>query len=219
MRTGEKLVLAGVGLAAGYGLLRHFRKPTVAVSPASSTPGTDSPHGPTTGDWVNPNAPNEIRAIAAPLEQLAHWPNLGNYLAAISYIESRGNNEAGSSENNNKARGWFGGRPESMNTAEYGFVSPNILKDKIASVVLAADYAKRLRPYGDEGQVLDWLAIRRGWAKPSLVNDVNDPGFSEQLATGLEKVGLPREFMFLPAFPDDFEWPGFDAAYAALKVA
>lgn len=219
MKQETQLALVATGVVAASILLLRSRSIVPAAAATSTVPSQDAPHGDTTGQWSNSNAPSQIRSIAAPLEQFAHWPNLGNYLAAISYIESRGNPKAGSSAYDNAARGWFGMRPESAKTAKYGFSDPNILKDPVHAVVFAADYAKRLIPFAAEGQMIDWLAIRRGWAYPSKVDDVNDPGYKDQLATGLSKVGLPREFMYLPAFPPGFQWPGFHAALAALKVS
>jgi hypothetical protein len=220
-----RLGLVVAGTAAGFGLLRHFSQRGAVVGGGSASPvpsPEDEDYGPTTGDWVNPNAPAEIRSIAARLEQIAHWPNLGNYLAAISYVESRGNNEAGSSGNNNKARGWFGLRPETAKTEHYGYADPNILKDKVTSVVLAADLADRLKPFASPGQYIDWLAIRRGWAYPKLVKDVDNserPELVDRFVTGEKKVGLPKEFMHLPAFPEGQNWPGFHAALAAMQIA
>jgi hypothetical protein len=176
----------------------------------------DLPHGPIQGKWIDPNAPAEIRSLALTLENNAHWPNLGNFLAATAWTESRGNEQAGSSANNNDARGWFGLRPASAMTQSYGFADPNILKRGEYAVVFAADYIDRLRKYKSAYQTIDWLAIRRGFAYPDLVDDVyeNDDRSRDvhaRFSEGVKNVGLPSYFMTMPAFPTGYSWPGFAA--------
>lgn len=156
--------------------------------------------------WADPDAPRRIREIAYQVERETGMRGLGDYLAGISYIESRGNPMAGDSKGN-AARGWFGIRPESAHVSDYG-LSPNHLYDERVSVILAADYAQRLRKYAAEGQVMDWLAVRRGWGIPAHVKATAHPGYKDQLAHGLKKAGVPERFMYERAFPRGFSWPG-----------
>lgn len=167
------------------------------------------------GPWVDPDAPRRIRLIAAPIEAALGWPGLGDYLAAIAWKESRGSSQAGSSGNNNKARGWFGVRPKSAKLAERG-LPVSVLKDERKSVALAADYAYRMKKYGAPDQVVDWLAVDRGWANYWRVPDIYDPGYCNQLARGLVAAGLQPDFMLKPAFSPGFSWPGFDTV---LEIA
>lgn len=171
--------------------------------------------GPVTGDWKDRDAPRRIRELAAPIERLANWPGLGHYLAGISYTESRGNPRAGSDAQNNAARGWFGHRPKSARLDELG-LGVEALKDEATAVALAAWYAHRCQKYAFDGQVMDWLSVRRCWGYPKDVPKVDHPGYSTQLAKGLGKVGVPASFMSYPAFPPGYQWPGIDAVLAAV---
>lgn len=189
---------------------------TMALWAATRSPsGRAVPGRPVGKGWVDSDAPRRIRAIAAPIEQLANWPNLGHYLAGISYIESRGNPRAGSSEHNNMARGWFGHRPKSARLGDLG-LGVEALKDERLAVALAAWYAHRCQKFAAPGQQMDWLAVRRCWGFPSDVSKLDHPGYRDKLAKGLGKAGIASDFMFLPAFPPGYQWPGIDAVLAAV---
>ena len=123
-----------------------------------------------TGKWVDPDAPRRIRALARPIEEAANWPGLGDYLASIAFLESRGNPRAGK-DTGNLARGWFGMRPNSARLRDLGLTG-DALKDERYAVALAAWYAHRLRPFASKNQRIDSMAIRRGWAYPSWGNEV-----------------------------------------------
>lgn len=167
-----------------------------------------------TGDWVDSDAPRRIRAIARPIEQAANWPGLGDYLAGIAYTESRGNAQAGK-DSGNAARGWFGIRPVSGRVGDLG-LSGDALKNERYAVALAAWYAHRLRPYASSGQSIDWLAIRRGWAYPHLVDNVDHPGFLSQLQRGLSNAGSDPSLAHRRAFPPGYQWPGIDTVLALV---
>ncbi len=169
----------------------------------------------TRGKWVDRDAPRRIRELAAPIERVANWPGLGDYLAAISYTESRGNPRAGTSAVDNRARGWFGMRPRSARLRDLG-LGVEALKDERYAVALAAWYAHRCRPYAAPGQRIDWLAIRRCWGYPSDVDEVDHPGYWRQFGRGLSSVGLPQSFMHLPAFPSGYTWPGIEVVLQAV---
>lgn len=182
----------------------------------------------------------EIWDLASVLERISGWHGLGDFLVATAYTESRGNPKAGSSAQSNAARGWFGIRPSTAQNAAVD-VDPNVLKRKRWAVAIAADIAERLgRKYSASAQRVDWLAIRRGWAAPYLVADVDEtmpfdrikPGTNRKYRDGerstdvrlrLEKAvaatGLPDEFIYQPAFPPGFVWPGQAQALAALGAA
>lgn len=223
MKTWGKIAL----IAGGALLAREIIRRNVSTMMDSAFGGLFNPpttNIPSTGtfkDWIDPQAPTKIRATATPLEALAQWPNLGNFLAAVSYTESRGNPNAGASDYSNDARGRFGLRPLSAKTVEYGYIDPNILKKPPIDVVLAADHAARLEKYADPGQLIDWLAVRRGWARPDLVDDVNENDdrsreVRERFETALAAVGLPDSFKYVPAFPSGYNWPGFFTARNAV---
>lgn len=164
--------------------------------------------------WVRPEAPYQIRELARPIEKMTNLDGFGDFLAGVSWIESRGNPQAGS-DVGNAARGWFGMRPESARLGDLG-LSPSALKDGPTAVALAAWYAHRCQSYADPGQVIDWLAVRRCWGKPSDVDDVDHPGYRAQLARGLECAGSDPDLMDRTAFGKNYHWPGISAIFDAV---
>lgn len=186
---------------------------------------------PTSGDgWTDADAPRRIREIAAPIEQASNWPGLGDFLVAKAWTESRGNPQAGG-DTGNVARGLFGLRPRSARVEDVG-LSDYALKQEHPAVALAAWYAYRMRDEADPGQIVDWLAVARGWAYPRLVSDVDEtakvkgwsPGarskqvrfnFEEALTKG---AGVPPTFMFERAFPLGFQWPGIEQVLAMTNA-
>ncbi len=195
-------IAAAVIFGAAVGLTLSHRYPRVDVGPIGT-------------GWVDRDAPRRIRQLAAPIERIANWPGLGHYLAGIAFIESRGNPRAGSDAQSNAARGWFGHRPKSARLDDLG-LGVGALKDEAYAVALAAWYAHRCRAFAAPGQVMDWLAVRRCWAYPSHVDNVDHPGYRTQLARGLQKAGVQPDFMYLTAFPAGYRWPGIDAVLAAV---
>jgi hypothetical protein len=164
--------------------------------------------------WVNPSAPYEIRELARPIEKLTNMDGLGDFLAGVAWVESRGNPQAGS-DAGNAARGWFGMRPKSARLVDLG-LSAAALKDGPTAVALAAWYAHRCQPYAYPGQRIDWLSIRRCWGKPSDVDDVNHPGYRDQLARGLECAGADPDLMDDVAIGSNYRWPGVNAIFDAV---
>jgi soluble lytic murein transglycosylase-like protein len=173
--------------------------------------------------WVDRYAPARIRAYAAPIEELANWPGLGDFLVAVAWTESRGNpaavnhKEAGSP---NVARGWFQLRPSSARVGDLG-LGPDALFDEPTAVALAAWYAARLRKFAKSGQKIDWLAVRRGWALPSRVSDTGESNersvdTRKRFADGVAHADLPSSFMYQRAFPSDYHWPGIEAVFNAV---
>lgn len=217
MRVSRRGLLVGAGLVGGGVALVALSSSSTSSTSSASVPSVANLPTSAPGPWVDPDAPRRIRQLAANLEQAAGWPGLGDYLAGIAWIESRGNAHAGS-DVGNAARGWFGVRPQSAKVGELG-LSPSALKDEADAVALAAWYAHRLRKYAAPGQQIDWLAVRRGWAYPGKVDDVHDPGYREQLAKGLAAAGVPADFMLRPAFPEGYEWPGIEAALQLTRGA
>lgn len=168
--------------------------------------------------WADGDAPRRIRQIAAPIEALAHWPGLGDFLVANAWTESRGSSRA---SNPSGAIGWFQGFPSTLRADDLGITRSQILSDERLQVALQAWFIYRLRPYARSGQVIDWAAIRRGEAYPSLVADVNldqqrSRDNQRRFEDGIYKAGLPVNFLHYPAFPPGFTWPGIDAVLAAV---
>jgi hypothetical protein len=185
------------------------------------------------GGWIDPDAPRRIRAIAAPIEAAANWPGLGDFLVAKAWTESRGNPKAGS-DTGNAARGWFGLRPKSARVRDLAaFLTPASLKQERPAVALAAWYAHRMHDEAAPGQIVDWLAIARGWAYPRLVSDVDEaatvkgwlPGErSRQVRFNLTHAltrgaGVAPTFMYEPAFPANYSWPGIDQVLGLAQGA
>jgi hypothetical protein len=184
-------------------------------------PGQSYAVRPVGSGWADGDAPRRIRALAAPIERVARWPGLGDFLVATAWRESRGNPRA---FNNSGARGWFQLFGNSARVDDIG-VAPSVLNsDEPLQVVLASWYAYRLRPFASPGQVIDWAAISRGWAYPGLVDDV---GLTQERSRdnlrrfeeGVYKAGLPAGFVHYAAFPSGFAWPGIDAVLSAVGRA
>ena len=167
------------------------------------------------GAWRNPDAPAQIRALAKPVERITNLKGLGDFLAGVAWIESRGNPDAGTDALNNKARGALGMRPKSAKTSALG-MSPNALKDLPTAVALATWYINRCIPWADPGQKIDWLSLRRCWGVPSDVDEVDHPGYKAQFARGLACAGVAPGFMFKKAIRWNYKWPGIDAVLAAV---
>lgn len=184
------------------------------------------------GGWADGDAPRRIREIAAQVEEATGWWGLGDFLVAVAWTESRGNSNACNvSETGycaqNSARGWFQGRPKSFLVRELEYLqkeNPDIILDERWSVALAAWYAYRLRGFKYSGQVIDWLALRRGWAYPSRVSDVDEDyersmETRERFEDGVYKAGLDDNWMYERAFPSGFHWPGIEAVLEAVGAA
>lgn len=188
-------------------------------SSSSGSDGTpkDSPKG--GGGWTDADAPRRIREIAAPLAAYTgQGRDLVDFLVTTAFTESRGNSRVGTDVDNNAARGWFGLRPatalayELEPLLERGRV--DLLKNERWAVALATWLVWRLRKYGDPKQVVDWLAIRRGFAFPRLVADDAEvaevPGYApgersrdvrERMELGAGKAGRGNDLLFGAAFP------------------
>lgn len=166
-------------------------------------------------------SPEQIREITAPVESLLAQPGLGNFFAASAWVETGGTFELG-------ARGKIGElgclqmRPKTARVTEIGQL-PSVLYELPWSIALGTWLVARLRKYAAAGQVIDWLALRRGWAKPSLVRDVDEeqprsPQVRSRFALGLEKTGTDPSFMGEPAFPSGYVWPGLSPVLEAVGL-
>lgn len=185
--------------------------------------------------WANAAAPGEIWARARRLEDAGIMPGfLAPFLLAVAWTESRGNPNAQNGTSANAARGWFQMRPKSGLPWEYSDRSKypaDLLKDKDWAVAAAAWYANRLLPFADKDQVVDALALRRGWALPRLVDDVDEietvkgyaPGersrdVRERFTQALEATGIGEDFMF-QAVPVPTGWTNMRHALSVLGVS
>lgn len=217
MKRSTIYLLGGLG-AAGVAYAAFGPK----KSKATGTRGAPAAPEPT-GEikWKDKEAPFRIAELAGKIEDQTGWLGLSDYLVAVALWESRGvsdvcNMQGGSCGPNN-ARGWFQLRPQSaLSKSPIKLAGkPDLLYNEPWSVAMAAWYAYRLRNWGKSGVPVNWLAVRRGWALPSLVKDVNeDKSRSVEVRDNLERVlgslGIAESFMYEPAFPPGFVWPGVE---------
>ena len=174
------------------------------------------------GGWAWKYAPEWILYLGGLIEDATGWINLPEFLLAVAWTESRGNPFACHGEcKPNSARGLYQGRPKSFLVGDLEGYPSDLLFDIHWATALATWYIWRLRNWGFSGQTIDWLAVRRGFAYPRLVSDVNetaevsgfDPGerskdTRRRFENALAAVGLPDEFMYERAYPPGLGWPG-----------
>ena len=213
------LLLVPIGLGVWYIVTKYYVGRGISLPKPTPTP--DVPKPTPGGGWADADAPRRIREIARPLEQLFGWRGLGDFLVAVAWTESRGNSQA--TGDGGASHGWFQLRRVSSRVGDLG-MGVEALYDEPLAVALAAWYAKRLRPYSLKEQVVDWLALRRGWRFPSSVSDVQETKASSvrtkgHFSQGVSKAGLPQSFMYAPAYPPGYSWPGIDAVLSAVGRA
>jgi len=160
-----------------------------------------------------------LRLMARPVERLLRQPGLADFLAATAYTESRFNTRA---TNHLGFRGLFQMTASTSRVADAGG-DANSLYSPRWSIALVAWYISRLRSYAAHGQVIDWLAVRRGMAYPYLVADVGEHeersrAVRDRFEQGLRAVGLHLSFAHQRAFPPGYNWPGIAAVMSAVGV-
>ncbi len=158
----------------------------------------------------------QVRQLGERVEALGVLPGFADFLVASAFIESRFNPNAGSDEVNNAARGWFGMRPRSAFNFKNGLTAlatshPNLIKDPAWAVATAADYARRILPFADPGQVVTGEDLRRGWKFPGNIADskVSDAGKAKsrkQFQSAATRTGVPLSMLTRPMVLGD--WPG-----------
>jgi hypothetical protein len=168
----------------------------------------------------------EICDLGREVEALGVLPGFAAFLIPTAFIESRFNPNAGSSGANNKARGWYGLRPQSAfnfrNDLTQLQSQPNLLKDPRWATAMAADYARRLIVFNTKKSRRDqltWKDIRRGWALPKLTDPSrrgDRPGNLTQFRNAIKATGTD------PALADARvllgDWPGTRAVLEHLGV-
>ncbi len=171
----------------------------------------------------------KVRELGERVEALGILPGFADFLVATARIESRFNPDAGSSAGfpNNSARGYFGHRPGSAMNAKNGLSKlrkshPNLLKNREWSVALAADYARRVIPRADPGQVIEFQDLRRAWKFPGNIADsaVTDAGTARsrrQFLNAATKTGVPLSMLTRTVELGD--WPGILPLVEALGGA
>jgi hypothetical protein len=118
--------------------------------------------------------------------------------------------------------GWFGLMPATGLAAggpkgPFARDSPRLIFDPIPSVVMLADFVRRLvKNYGADS----WLAVRRGMASPGLVKDGGEThkrslGVRSRFEKALRKSGADPSFMFKK--PDTSGYPGAAELLRRLK--
>lgn len=201
-------LLIGGGAAATLTLLAVGL--TMATGGAS---GSGAPSGSSVDGWRDADAPRRIRRYARPIELEAGWPGLGDYLAAVAYVESRGKPAAVG--DGGAANGWFQLHSDGLCIRELGLSSAQMVAaGERIQVVVAACHAYRLATvYASPGQRIEWRDIRRGWKYPSWVarsyrNTAGGRTSEQNLRRGLLAIHLPADRAVAPAFGPSFRWPG-----------
>jgi hypothetical protein len=189
----------GAAAVTGLAIFASQKKSIPSVS--STTPAPP-------GGWKQ-----RVWEYADIVAERTNWVGLPTYLLAVAKTESNGVATACAGDCEvNAARGWYGLRPTSALVGELG-KGADILYNEKWSTGLAAWYAARLSDNGGPGQVLNWLALRRGWALPSLVSDVTEAeprsvDVRLRFEKSLDSLGISRSFMYERAFPPGWSWPG-----------
>jgi hypothetical protein len=93
--------------------------------------------------------------------------------------------------------GWFGLLPANALKAFWGTelqcISPFAVFEPEASVVLATDYARRLRAYEGFKRLSTWRNLNRGWASPSAMGQPRS-GTDARFDRALSALGVPRSW-------------------------
>ena len=220
------LILSALGVV---GAAAFTLRPRTAAAKSSSSDGGGSSTG---GGGGAPIGPDALSKLFERAEIAAKWPGLATFLLAASWTESTWHPDARSPSG---AIGLFQLKPASARIAELG-LPPSVLTDPAWATALYLWYLARMRNYAAPGQVIDWLALRRGGAYPVLVADVHESFTAEQSgakgATGqrsaevrgrfelaLAHTGVPTSFENQPAFPAGWTWPGLPAIVTALGLS
>jgi len=179
-----------------------------------------------TGPYDREQARALASQVAEQIEARYGVAGLADYLDAVAFWESRWNPEVGG--DGGKSIGLYQMRPPYMFTAQRGtaYALPRggqILRDPVLSTVIASDHVvravRRAKQLGGRG---DWLAVRRWWKYPSLVDDDDETeevvygtksygfpsaGVRERFDKALEAVDLPKDFKYdrpdVSGYPSD----------------
>jgi soluble lytic murein transglycosylase-like protein len=211
-------ILAAIAALLGTGAAVALRRKPKPASLSSTTTPKPTPT-PTPSDVEPAGVPADLLNLFEAVADAAKWPELPKFLAAVSWTESRWHADARSSAG---AIGLFQLKPASANLAAIGQPA-SVLTDPRWNTVLYVWYLARLRNYAAGGQVIDWLALRRGGAYPKLVADTGEleqrsRDVRSRLEQALAHIGLPIEFEHEPAFPEGWTWPGLPPLLAAAGL-
>lgn len=161
--------------------------------------------------WRDPSAPDKIAEHVRRIENVTGpWPGLAAYLTAVALWESRGVTTA----EHGGTYGLFQIHPATADA------TPAELQDPARSVAYAVDLIFRLRRYAD--RPLTWMAVRRGWKYPALVDDwaENDRisrGIRRRFVRALRWLKISASFARRRAIPQDIRRPTLDELIAASK--
>jgi soluble lytic murein transglycosylase-like protein len=223
------LALMAVGALGLASMASSRRKSGSKSTPSPSNYDPDYP-----SDWDA--RADRVWDLAWDISDVTGWGDgLPLFMLATAYTESRGNPMACAAPcGSNSARGLFQVRPKSGFYGDLAYLAtddPNLLFDPAWNAAMAAWYLYRLRKYAYDGQEVDWLALRRGMALPRLVADDDEQasvkGYAdgersadtrERLESALYAVNIEESFMYEPAFPDTFSWPGIDVVLDAVDA-
>jgi len=174
--------------------------------------------------YTNAEAEKILLNTASEMENRYKIKGLTTFLHAVAYTESRYNpsvsGDSGISIGMFQMQEATAFRPDNELTKIKNKKSK--LKNPKLATILAADYvvrnAKRLRSKGYPAQ---WLAVRRGWANPSLRYDFDEdsersPKTRARLEKALKALGYPVEFMYREFSVSGY--PGIDRVQKDLKV-
>lgn len=205
-------ILAGATVLGGLMLMGGAAVAMPSESPTTRPRGSD----------LRPTEQDELWRLSRQVEAMGVLPGWAEFTQPSAWIESRFNPEAGSSKINNAARGWLGGRPESMfnwkNDLTHLQNQPNLLKNRKWAVAMAADYAYRImRDHTASGQTITMADLRRGFSLPYRIHQKHRAGGAANLAQfreAIEAVGanpnLPNKQITIG------NWPGVQAVLNQL---
>jgi hypothetical protein len=158
-----------------------------------------------------------VRDVATRIESLYRIKGLATYLDAVSFRESNWN-PCIDGDQGGVSKGLFQIRATTAFSTTYTHMRgayPQMVRDPVVATILAA-YCVFKAAKSVRGRKPYWLAIRRWWKFPSLINDhanadVESPGIAKRFADALKSTKHDPDFLY-----ETFSvsgWPGLPAVF------